>query len=144
MNLQLAIILSCARNECQLRRLSDQAALQARCSAPMIERGIVPVAGDLAAVDLDTDPRQIVFRWALGRVERKDELGTFVRFPDGDLHPVSMLAGVSAAPVVGDEVFVANGQICSTSVVGVPAQPQLISTTFFPMIQTMYKEFAKR
>ena len=140
MDLQLAIALSCTDAGCQVHLLDEKSRLDAAYSEPVVEYGIIVRPGDLVAVNRETDPPQVVFRWALAAVEQVEGERIFIDTPCSRGRPMVRAEGLEADIAAGDKVFTANGQVHDISVDGRPDNPERLRLAFFPHIRAMYQK----
>jgi len=143
MDLQLAIASSCTDTGCQVHLLDAETCFNTAYSEPVVEYGIIVRPGDLVVVNRETDPPQVVFRWALAPVERVEGEHIFIDTPCSRGQPMIRADGLKADIAAGDKVFTAYGQVHDISVDGRPATPECLRTTFFPQIQAMYQQMEK-
>jgi len=99
----------------------------------MVTYRIRVIPGDLAAVDREVDPPQVVFRWGLARVERMEGEQIFTGRTRGG-QPLMLVWGLKAAIALGDKVFAALGKVHDVSVGGRSSHPDRLRREFFPRI----------
>ena len=63
MDLELAVVISCAGTQCRCRYLPSGRSVDTQYAEPMIEHRIVALPGQLVAVDSGTAPPSLVYRW---------------------------------------------------------------------------------
>lgn len=73
MDLHLAIAQSCCGTACLVHLFDSGKPIDAHCSEPMIEHGIVVRPGQLVAVDQAAQPPQVVYRWPTIETERRPD-----------------------------------------------------------------------
>lgn len=139
MDLELAIVSSCAATGCQVQFLEADACISADYSEPVIDHEILIRPGNLVAVDRRTTPPQVVFRWWPTNVERVEGEKIFTDDVCGRGQPLTLAEGLDVTVEPGDRVFIAFGEVHDIAVDGRPAHPDRLGAASFPKIRAMYQ-----
>jgi hypothetical protein len=145
MQLELGIARECRPDGCRVQRM-DGAAIDARYATPVQDK-IKVRPGDLVALDLESQPPHIVWRWWQGTVE--EVAGTRARVsrnvsqsaPDAprrasrDLALSEALAGQVRQ---GDTVYFGDDGVIDIARDGLPANPERLRAERFPGVIAAY------
>jgi hypothetical protein len=148
MNLRLAVVIAARPTDCTLRWIDQPEELPARYSAA-VEGRIRICPGQLVAVDVDTAPPSVMWRWFRGVVIYRRDAYVVVDnhvYQPGLRFPISVvwLPDILEVEVqVGDVVFYGletHGAVIDVVRDDRPAHPARVAADLFPVIADVYAE----
>jgi hypothetical protein len=137
MDLDLAVVAIAQRGGCTAQFLDTGERVEAAYSEGIRRHGVQILADDVVALDQDTIPPSVVFRWALDRVVRIEEGRVYTQRGRGGQTP-ALAAGLEVRLSPGDRVYVAFGEIHSTGAPALLDQPARLRAAF-PEIKAMLR-----
>ena len=143
MKLELAIVLACSKTGCLVAPLKDNLPIETPYSS-LVQDRIMIQSEQLVAIDTETDPPEIVWRWLRAAVI---ELGTDVIVVD-DMkgHPakVSLVSDLPLTLAIDDEVWTCSTgsgyEIHDIILDGKPAHPNRMLEYITPLIEAIYRQ----
>jgi predicted N-acetyltransferase YhbS len=136
MDLVLGVVLLSADEGCTVQYLDRLDRVETVYSEAIRRYGVQVLPDDLVAVDCDSDPPSVVFRWALTRVKRVEGDQVFAdRLGGGAL---ALAKGLQVDLVPGDRVYAAFDKVYDICTPVLPTRPQRLRAAI-PEIEAMLR-----
>ena len=143
MKLELALVLSCSKSGCQVALLESNLSIEVLYSS-LVQDRIMIKPEHMVAIDMDTDPPEIVWRWLRAAVIELNDSIVVVGDMKGHPGKVSLIPEIPLSLSIDDDVWICGtGQafeIHDLIVGGKPTHPQRLLKYITPIINRIYQE----
>ena len=143
MKLELATVLACNKTGCRVVPLKDNSPIEARYSS-LVQDRIKIQPEQLVAINTDTNPPEIVWRWIRAAVIELTADIVVVDDMQGHQAKVSLVSDLPLALTLDDEVWTCstghNFQIHDIIIDGKPTHPNRLLKYITPIIEEIYRQ----
>ena len=143
MNLELAIVFACNKTGCRVRLVEGNSTIEAMYSS-LVQDRIKIQPQQLVAIDTDTNPPEIVWRWLRAAVIEHSPDVIVVDDMQGHPAKVSLVPDLPLTLEIDDEVWVCSTgrayEIHDIILDGKPTHPNRMLEYITPIVEEIYRQ----